>query len=285
MTIERTANGYNLHQESYIESPPSKHGMTDSYNACTPIETHAKLDIKSGDIDALVDQKAYLAIVGSLMYAALGTRPDISYAVGLLSRFNSDPRTRHLTAAKRVLRYLKRTKDLKLEYKQTGKKLHSFVDSDWANEKDRKSIGGYTFTLGGAAVSWASKKQTIVAQSTEEAEYTAFTEGSREALWIRQLLLDIEGTPAESTDENTDPITIYADNQAALKHVRTEGITARNKHFDIRLKHSRDNQVKGTITFEYIPSADNTADIFTKALPLPAHQRHLEGLGLVSSRD
>ena len=176
MTIERTANGYNLHQESYIESLLSKHSMTDSYNACTPIETHAKLDIKSGDIDALVDQKAYLAIVGSLMYAALGTRPDISYAVGLLSRFNSDPRTRHLTAAKRVLRYLKRTKDLKLEYKQTGRKLQGFVDSDWANEKDRKSIGGYTFTLGGAAVSWASKKQTIVAQSTEEAEYTAFTE-------------------------------------------------------------------------------------------------------------
>ena len=278
MTIERTKNGYNLHQESYIKSLLSKYGMTDSYDACTPIETHAKLDIKSGDIDALVDQKAYLAIVGSLMYAALGTRPDISYTVGLLSRFNSDPRTRHLTAAKRVLRYLKRTKDLKLEYKQTGKKLQGFVDSDWANEKDRKSIGGYTFTFGGAAVSWASKKQTIVAQSTEEAEYTAFTEGSREALWIRQLLLDIEdtGTLAESTGTTT----IYADNQAALKHVRTGGITARNKHFDIRLQHSRDNQAKGTITFEYIKSDDNTADIFTKALPLPAHQRHLEGLGL-----
>ena len=91
--------------------------------------------------------------------------------------------------------------------------------------------------------------------------------------------MDIEPT------EIIDTTTIYADNQAALKHVRTEGITARNKHFDIRLKHSRDNQAKGTITFEYIPSADNTADIFTKALPLPAHRRHLEGLGLVRSRD
>ena len=275
MTIERTKTGYQLHQETYIDSLLSKHGMADSYNASTPIETNAKLDIKTGDIDALVDQKAYLAIVGSLMYAALGTRPDISYAVGLLSRFNSDPRTRHLTAAKRVLRYLKRTKDLKLEYKQTGKKVQGFVDSDWANGKDRKSIGGYIFLFGGAAVSWASKKQSLVAQSTEEAEYTAFTEGSREALWIRQLLLDIEPTKI------TDTTTIYADNQAALKHVRTEGITARTKHFDIRLQHSRDNQAKGTITFEYIKSADNTADIFTKALPLPAHQKHLEGLGLM----
>ena len=154
MTIERTRNGYNLHQESYIESLLYKYGTAGSYGACTPIETHTKLDIKSGDIDALVDQKAYLAIVGSLMCAALRTRPDISYAMGLLSRFNSGPRTRHFTAAKRVLWYLKRTKDLKLEYKQTGKKLQGFVDSGWANEKDQKSIGGYTFTLGGAAVSW-----------------------------------------------------------------------------------------------------------------------------------
>ena len=274
MTIERTKTSYKIHQGTYIDSLLSKHGMTDSYNASTPIETNAKLDIKSGDIDTLVDQKSYLAIVGSLMYAALGTRPDISYAAGLLSRFNSDPRTRHLTAAKRVLRYLKRTKDLKLEYKRTGKKVQGFVDSDWANGKDRKSIGGYIFSLGGSAVSWASKKQSLVAQSTEEAEYTAFTEGSREALWIRQLLLDIEPT------KTIDTTTIYADNQAALKHVRTEGITARTKHFDIRLQHSRDNQAKGTITFEYIKSDDNTADIFTKALPLPAHQRHLEGLGL-----
>ena len=115
------------------------------------------LEIHNGDIDGPADQKDYLAIVGSLMYAALGTRPDISYAVGLLSRYNSDPRTRHLTAAKRVLRYLKKTKDFKLEYKLTKGKLQleGFVDSDWANEKDRKSVGGYIFTLGGAAVSWA----------------------------------------------------------------------------------------------------------------------------------
>ena len=274
MTIERTKTGYKLHQKAYIDALLTKNGMTESHDANTPIETHTQLEISGGDIDAPVDQKAYLAIVGSLMYAALGTRPDISYAVSLLSRYNSDPRTRHLTAAKRVLRYLKKTRHLKLVYKQIGRKLEGFVDSDWASENDRKSVGGYIFSLCGAAVSWASKKQNLVALSTEEAEYTAFTEGSREALWIRQLLLDI------GLIENTTTITIFADNQSALKHVRKEGITARTKHFDIRLQHSRDNQSKGTITFEYIKSADNTADIFTKALPLPAHQTHVEGLGL-----
>ena len=288
MTVERTKNGYRLHQETYIDSLLQKNGMTDCYDASTPIETHAKLETNSEDTDAPVDQKSYLAIVGSLMYAALGTRPDISYAVGLLSRFNSDPKTRHLTAAKRVLRYLKKTKNLKLEYKQTGEKLQGYVDSDWGSEKNRKSVGGYIFSLGGAAVSWASKKQTLVALSTEEAEYTAFTEGSREALWIKQLLSDFklaDSEPLAPADSGDKAITIYADNQSALKHVRTEGITARTKHFDIRLQHSRDNQSSGIITFEYIKSANNTADILTKALPLPAHQRHLEGLGLSPGND
>ena len=121
------------------------------------------------------------------------------------------------------------------------------------------------------------KKRTLVALSTEETEYTAFTEGSREALWIRQLLSDIGLTSSDSTAATT----IWADNQSAVKHVRTEGITARTKHFDIRLRHSGDNQSKGTIAFEYFKSTSNTAEIFTKALPLPAHQKHLEGLGLI----
>ena len=193
-TIERTETDYKLDQETYIDSLLQKDVMTGSSKASIPIETHAELEIRAGDINALVKQNAYLAIAGSLMYAALGTRPDISYAVGLLSRYNSGPRTRHLTAANRVLGYLKKIKYFKLEYKQTGKELQGSVDSDWANKKNRKPVGGYVFCLGGAAVSRVSGKQTLVALSTEEAEYTAFTEGNREGLWIKQLQSDIEPT-------------------------------------------------------------------------------------------
>jgi hypothetical protein len=189
-------NGFSLHQTSYIESLLRRFGLEDAYEVATPVDTKVSLEIgetndSSPDSDDIVDQKEYLAIVGSLMYAALGGRPDISYAVGLLSRFNVNPRKRHLTAAKRVLRYLKRTKGLKLAYKATGKDLTGFVDSDWAKSRDRKSVGGYIFTLGGAAISWNSKKQSLVSLSTEEAEYSSFTEGSRELLWLRQLLYDI----------------------------------------------------------------------------------------------
>ena len=130
------------------------------------------------------------------MYAALGVRPDISYVFTLLSRFNNNPRTRHLTTAKRVLRYPKRTRNLRLLY--TAGYLHGFVDADWANDKDRKSVGGYVFLLAGAAISWNSKKQSLVVLSTEGAEYTAFTEGSRDVLWIRQRLQEINSVTADS---------------------------------------------------------------------------------------
>jgi plasmid maintenance system killer protein len=300
--IESTENGFALHQTSYISSLLRRFRMEDAYEIATPIDTKVSLEGNSDNddpsLDESVDQKQYLAIVGSLMYAALGGRPDISYAVSLLSRFNVDPRTRHLTAAKRVLRYLKRTKNLKLAYKSTGKELYGFVDSDWGNSKGRKPVGGYTFTLGGAAISWCSKKQSLVALSTEEAEYTAFTEGSREVLWLRQLLSDINnrgempvpimmegsgGSGCDMADERSGkPTTIFADNQAAIGHVTSAIETsARSKHFDIRLQHSRDHQRKGTINFTYIKSSENTADILTKGLPIEAHQRHVKGLGLV----
>ena len=138
--------------------------------------------------------------------------------------------------------------------------------------------------LGNAAISWSSKKQTLVALSTKEAEYTAFTEASREALWLRQLLSDINnrGSQPDSEPSTADAIgtVIYTDNQGAIKHANTEGITARTKHSDIYLNHARDLQQKGIIRFTYIRSAENTADIFTKRLPLPSHRQHVENLSL-----
>ena len=188
MNVDTMESGFALYQISYIESLLRRFKMTDAYGVDTLIDNHVSLDIAAKDTDRLIDQTEYLAIVGSLMYAAIGTRPDISYAVGLLRSYNASPRTRHLTAARRVLRYLKKMKDLKLVYTTgTGKHdygLYGFVDSDWAKSQDRKLIGGYVFMLGNAAISWSSKKQTLVALSTKEAKYTAFTEASREALWL-----------------------------------------------------------------------------------------------------
>ena len=135
---------------------------------------------------------------------------------------NKDPRTRHLTAVKRVLRYLKKTKDRKLTYTVRNQNLHDFVDADWAKSANRKLVGGYAFLPNNAAISWSSKKQSLVALSTKEAEYTAFTGASRETLWLRRLLNDIE-----KRDNEPEPTTLFADNQAVIKHTATERITAR----------------------------------------------------------
>ena len=143
------------------------------------------------DVWLLPNKQAYQAIVGSLMCIALATRPDISYAVSALSRYNSRPLASHLTAAKRVLHYLKTTAHHRLHF-QVGEpsgsgdgKLMGYTDSDWANDsKDRKSQGGHVFIIGGGAVSWQSRKQNLVATSTLEAEYIACSEASREARWL-----------------------------------------------------------------------------------------------------
>lgn len=123
--------------------------------------------------------------------------------------------------------------------------------------------------------------------STEEAEYTAFTEASREMLWLRQILLDIEPRglrkQPEINNSESEPTTgtlIYADNQAAIEHVDSEGITARTKHFDIRLKHLWDLPHKGAPKSTHARPSENTANIFTKGLPAPTHRRRVERLGL-----
>jgi len=136
----------------------------------------------------LEDITDYQAVVGSLMYAALATRPDISYAVAALSRYNSRPFTSHMTAAKRVLQYLKSTADFRLHFNgigigiDIGNSLVGYSDSDWANDSaDRKSQGGHVFLASNGAISWQSRKQSLIAMSTLEAEFIACSEASREA--------------------------------------------------------------------------------------------------------
>jgi hypothetical protein len=307
MEIECTSDGvYSLSQSFYIDMTLKKFGMENAHGHQTPMDPNIHLEIFENDEE--VDQQLYLSIVGSLMYASLGSRPDISFAVTSLSRFNMDPRSCHLTAAKRVLRYLKQTHDLKLWFDGSknigGNYVCGFTDSDWANDsKDRKSVGGYVFTLNGNPVSWQSKKQELVATSTMEAEFTAFLETCKEALWLRKLEKDISNPPNSSVvwleelivEINHDkgisekplpvgipaaPTVIYSDNQAAIKVVKTEGLKTRTKHFDIRLMNSRDLCTKGLVNFEYINTKENLADIFTKALLRDQHQYFTKSLHL-----
>ena len=118
------------------------------------------------------------------MYIALATRPDLAFAVSALSRYNSQPRTSHLEAAKRILRYLRKTADHYLHFNgnDSDGEITGYTDSDWANDNaDRKSQGGHVFLCNGGVISWQSRKQDLVALSTTEAQYIAYSEASREA--------------------------------------------------------------------------------------------------------
>ncbi|KAK6160404.1 hypothetical protein DH2020_003785 [Rehmannia glutinosa] len=148
------------------------------------MNTSVKMDI---DADGkAVDQTRYRALIGSLLYIT-ASRPDITFAVGVCARFQSAPKESHMTAAKRILRYLKGYPEVGLWYpKEGGFKLIGYVDSNYANDKDnRKSTTSYVFTLGGSCISWKSQLQHIVALSTTESEYVDVTEALKEALWLK----------------------------------------------------------------------------------------------------
>ena len=142
----------------------------------------------------------YTAVIGSLMYAAVATRPDISHAVQRLSQFTSKFSQTHITAVKRVLRYLNGTRNLGITYRPTpNPEILGYTDADWAQDvSDRKSTSGYIFQLSGGAISWSSKKQTSVALSTMEAEFVALSHATKDALWLRTLLSDL-GFPPSGT--------------------------------------------------------------------------------------
>ncbi|CAA0830837.1 cysteine-rich RLK (RECEPTOR-like protein kinase) 8, partial [Striga hermonthica] len=135
----------------------------------------------------------YASEVGSLMYAMLCTRPDISYAVGLVARYQSNPGREHWSAVKHILKYLRKTKEYMLVYRADSLLPLGYSDSDFQTDRDEsKSTSGYVFTLGGGAISWRSAKQKCVADSTMEVEYIAASEAAKEAVWLRNFLVDLE---------------------------------------------------------------------------------------------
>ena len=135
---------------------------------------------------------SYTSVIGSLMYAMVCTRPDIAHAVGVVSRYMSNPGKQHWEAVKWILRYLKSTLGTSLCFTGADMKLTSYVDFDLASDVDtRKSTTGYVYTLGGTAVSWVSRLQKIVALSTTEVEYVAVTEAGKEMVWLRDFLEEL----------------------------------------------------------------------------------------------
>ena len=249
-----------LHQEQYIQRLLEKYGMSEAKISSTPADTSVRLK-KDDGVSKEVDPIAYQSMVGSLLYAACATRPDISYAVGAVSKFNSKPTEAHMTALKRILRYLKGTTTLALKYQKCENlSVVGYSDADWAGDQDdRHSTSGNLLLMTGGPISWYSKKQAIVALSTSEAEYVALSAATQEAVWLRRLLTDLQVTLSE-------PTVLMEDNQGAIAIARNPTAHARTKHIDIRYHFVREAMQMGIIDLYYCPTKEMIADMFTKPL-------------------
>ena len=227
----RAARTLSLSQTAYIEAIVRRFGLEDAKPLSTPMDPHVQLTTEQSPSTtaevAEMRNVPYREAVGSLMYASLGTRPDITYAVSALSRFSENPGRAHWEACKRVFRYLMGTKTLRLTYGAKEVDLIGFTDADGSMHDDRKAISGYAFLIDGGAVSWASKKQEIISLSTTESEYVAITHAAKEALWLRSLIGQVFAP-------FSDPIPLHNDNQSAISLTRDHQYHARTKHIDIR---------------------------------------------------
>jgi len=221
----------------------------------------------------------YASAVGAIMYAMLGTRPDIAYAVSVVSQFMHDPRPVHWKAVKRILRYLKGTQHYSLTY-GVGQPshFHGYTDSNWANDKgDRRSVCGYVFFLHGGAINWRARKQQSVALSSVEAEYVAAAEAARDAVHWRSFLSDLG---CDDTLQLPGPSTIHCDNQGAISLSKNPEHHDRSKHIDIAYHWIREKVAEGVIHLEYLNTKSMIADVLTKPLARDKHTELVRGMGV-----
>ena len=275
ITVVQGEDCISIHQKQYILRLVKRFRMEDAKPVSTPADISVKLT-KDDGVSKEVDSTEYQSLVGSLLYAAIATRPDISQAIGAASKFCSSPTQVHVTAAKRILRYLKSTADTVLTYcKSSGVSLVGYSDADWAGDLDtRRSISGTLFLMSEGAVSWTSKIQSAVALSSSEAEYIALSMATQEATWMQKLLNDLHAC--------VRPVKIMEDNQGAIAIAKNPVAHGRTKHINIRFHYVRQAIEEGNIELEYCPTEVMIADIFTKPLSKQRFERLRQMMGLVN---
>jgi hypothetical protein len=268
---DRKSRSLRIRQSGHINDLLETYGMSDCVPAATPLPAGICLD-KPEKPDEEASKFPYRQAVGKLLYIAIATRPDIAFAVQWLSRFCAAYDHQHWDALKQLLRYLRGTRTLSIMYRAGDRPfaevscgLAAYCDADWGgNPIDHKSVTGYMFFFASGPISWRSTAQTIVAQSSTEAEYLALSETAKQTIYLRKLFEPL-GIPT------IEPTTIYCDNQSAIMLANSppHSYHARTKHFDIRHHFIRETIANRQTQLIYCPSSDNIADILTKSLPKP----------------
>lgn len=252
---------YSISQTGYIEKLLKTYRMEEAKESKIPLDIGYR---KMKDESNKVEKKKYQSLIGALIYVATNTRIDIVASVSILSRKINCPTESDWTEAKRIIRYLKGTKDLKLilgSKKEEEKNiLVGYSDADWAQDvEDRKSNSGYLFKFNGGTISWACRKQSCVALSSTEAEYVALAEACQEAVWLQNLLKDFN-------EEQVQPTVIFEDNQSCIKLVSKDKYSKRTKHISTKYNYVKDLSDTGITCYKYCPTEIMIADILTKPL-------------------
>ena len=208
-------------------------------------------------------------MVGTLNWITTISRPDIAFDTGLVARYNADPCQEHMEAVVRIFAYLKATTDFGMGIIDDGTGLVGFVDSDYAQCEDtRRSTTGFIFLLHGTPISWKSARQKLVTGSTCEAEYVAAYEATKEAVWLRNLIMDMS---IGDTTAYTAAVPLYIDNKAARDLATNPSHHDRTKHIDIKYHFIRERVQIGQIDAREVASKNNLADMLTKTLPAGTH--------------
>ena len=266
----------------------------------TPMDRNCSLR-KATPVDERTDKHAYQQQVGKWMYLAVLTRLDISYCLGKLSQYVSDPTTTHRGALKRLSCYIRSTADLGIQYTRSNKPfLYGYSDLSFADNKDtRRSTLGSIFFLAGCPISWSSRKQKSVATSTAEAEYMALSGCAKQSQWLAQILRDMRmhhliGQDARqpeikerlcfakcSPGTKEDRVQLYGDNQASLSMVKDAQVSERSKHIDTAYHFVRELWRTKRIGISFVGTIDMKADGLTKATDSAAFKRFVQHLGLL----
>ena len=273
---DRKAGTLEISQTTFIR------GMLERFNVSrlSPIPASPSVDLRNldGGEESVAD-KPFREVVGSLLWVANQTRPDIANAVRAVARFSHDPKTVHWKAVERILKYLRATADLGLTYRKEDSldgdlscvlDLGVYVDADYASKAtDRRSVSGVTVVCGGSPVAWFSRTQKCVTLSTTEAEYVAMGDGVKEAIFMRGVL-----TFFLVPDYKLEHIEVFEDNEGAKALAENPLSSSNSKHIDVRHHFLRELVAKGDIVVKYVPSLEQHADILTKALARELFEKH-----------
>ncbi|XP_055585091.1 uncharacterized protein LOC129737944 [Uranotaenia lowii] len=242
-----------------------------------PVKTPMDPGYASVNEDSLrfMDTTLYRSLVGALLYLAVNARPDVALSVGLLGRKVSEPNKSDWNAAKRVVQYLKSTKNYRLKFDPgDGWKLIGYSDANWGGDiRTRRSTTGFVVFYGGGPISWTSRCQDSVALSSMEAEYNVLALTCQEIVWLKRLLADFDEHQEEAT-------TVLEDNQGCLSFAVSERVSGRVKHIDTKRHFIRDLCEQRIIKLMYCPTTDMLADALTKPLGPAKLRKFVDGIGL-----